>query len=259
MEYTADIPMQIHPNYIEAPHYEEFASASPIGSSVYTAAKAALSDVATLYGKIEATEMTLIKSAPADGRKVLIPNPQGYGPDMLITPEGSEHKYVGAVTKAYKGTLLRVTGKLNQMETTANHLTEQLNEVLKDTGGFTARSISIASEIRSHMRALPPERQHDLMHEMINNNYKAGFAAILEAPPFLSGMSNQDLLEYKEIAQQTWAPETVQRLDTTRRLIGIVGNARQMLDTRYSMSIARMSHEDITGLSRQLAELRGLA
>lgn len=127
---------------------------------------------------------------------------------------------------------------------------------------MAAKDIALGAEIRAHMKSLKSDDgsdQHALMHDMIEKGYRKGVVAILQAPPFLSGMTAQEQQEYKEIAQASWAPEATHQRDMTRRLIGIVHHATAELSARYHVSQKRMSNQNGAEVSQRLAELRGLA
>jgi hypothetical protein len=72
-------------------------------------------------------------------------------------------------------------------------------------------------------------------------------------------MTAEEQAEYRKDAQETWAPEAVNQLRMTQRLIKHVWHARDILSARYHVSQARMSHTDAATFSRHLSELRGMA
>lgn len=260
-EFIPDVPIEAGPDYIDAPHYTDFAESSHFGKAVFGNAQASLAQVHALYSQIEITEKALLDTPDPRFTKVYVRD-GGYGAGKMITPHGREHEYLSDLTKAYKGTLGRVHEKLTQMENVAAELTKQIEDVVKQPSVMPAKNIALASEIRAHVKSLQSADQHDqsmLMHEMIQSNYKEGVLAILDAPPFLSGMTAEEQAEFKKIAQESWAPEATKQLDMTRRLIGIVRHATEELNARYHVSRGRMSNQPVATASQRLAELRGMA
>lgn len=259
-EFIPDVPIEAGPDYIDAPHYLEFAESSHYAKAVFGNAQASLAQVHTLYNQIEITERVLLDDVPNGAPKVYVRDGDGVG--KMITVRGREHEYTNDLMNAYKGVLGRVHEKITQMENVAVELTKQIEDVVKQPSVMPAKNIALASEIRAHMKSLKSADQYDqtvLMQDMIEKGYKEGVLAILDAPPFLSGMTAEEQQEFKQIAQASWAPEATNQLSMTRRLIGIVRHATEELNARYHLSHKRMSNQSVAQVSQRLAELRGLA
>lgn len=88
-----------------------------------------------------------------------------------------------------------------------------------------------AQEIRAHVKGLgagnpkqAPAKRLEFLRQAVKAEDKATIAAVLDSPPFLSGVDPETVEQIRTLAAETWAPHAhrqTQQLDELKRRVGV--------------------------------------
>lgn len=248
-----DVPFGMHPERFDVEGYAVMKE-GPHGPRIVSAATSALTVSYGLYSNMENTEALLKKSE--SGPLQYIPNPKGYGPDVIHVPNGREHEYLDIVTKAHKKTTEQMWKDVQVIEEVQGYLQKEVDDVLKNPDRLTTWNIAMATEVRQYARSLNEDRRRMLLDELIHKDDRATFSFIIDAPPFLSGLDDEHVSIFRQQAQEKWAPVAYKQLELSRDIRDVVMWAGNELTSRLGVSLAKMT--GMAQASRALAEMRGM-
>jgi hypothetical protein len=135
-------------------------------------------------------------------------------------------------------------------------LTKRVNEALEDINRKTPEGLSLAAEVRAHVKALPQEDRSKFVMDAINAGDKRTVAALLHAQPFLSGLSQDAQDTLRAHASNKFAPLDYLQLTATKDVIRKVTTAGSVLLGRYQRTI-NLSKSPQAVAAQKVRELAG--
>jgi hypothetical protein len=227
-----DIPIRMHPDSllgIAKPLDEE----NTIGQSVLSAAREALKICHEAYGRMNDAEAALRKASPSNACR-----PAGDDDVRLLkgTPAvGVDHEtFVNAAEQAYSRIAPQVERRVRELEGIKETLSELVASALDDPARKTPEGLTLAAEVRSHIKGLSDKIRMRFVIDAIEASDKATVAAVLHAQPFLSGLDSAALGMLRERAASKFAPVDSAQLGATTAAIKHVTNAVSLLFGRYT-------------------------
>lgn len=132
----------------------------------------------------------------------------------------------------------------DRLDTGIRHIEKQLNAVIEQQ----ASAGVVNGEIRAHAKSLSQTERAKLIQNALQCGDVKTLGAILGAPPYLSGLNDEELKHYTRSYHEATNPELVSRLN-------VVTQVKQKLE--QSKSIIQKEMQEAVGLSPfELARLR---
>jgi hypothetical protein len=106
----------------------------------------------------------------------------------------------------------------------------RITEALSDAYARTP----LGAEIRGHVKSLPAEKRLDFVSGLVVAGRKGDIAAILVAPGYLSGLTDEAQANLRALAADKLAPVDHRQLAATRKVIERVERAGSALFNTYT-------------------------
>lgn len=222
----ADLPPSVHPAVL-SPLAATLDQPGTAGRSAYNAGRIALEELRKSYAAIDDAERALRAAAPptSDIR---------MGPNGLYQHVGREEELSAAAERAFNRTARAVDLRMAEMKAHASILEGNVADALKDPRGTAADGIALAQEVRGHLRSLPDAERFTFIRKAIESDDRRSVAAVLAAPPFLSGLSPETLVMVRDLAARRWAPVDYAQGKAVAKAIERVMTASTTIVGRYA-------------------------
>ena len=125
--------------------------------------------------------------------------------------------------------------RMAEMKAHASILEEKMAEALKDPRGATAEGLAVAHEVRAHLRPLPKSERSTFIAKAIDADDRRTVAAVLSAPPFLSGIGSETSTTVRDQAARRWASVEHEQARAIAKAIERVTTALNLLASHYAM------------------------
>lgn len=249
----ADISPTLHPD-VAAQFAPVLAEVTGAGNRAYAEAREALATVYETIGQINDTEKALLAAAQSRGapdkRDVFL---EGGG---LRHKHGREVEFNRAAQTAFDRAAARYDASVRRMKGDLAALEKQLSEAL----GGDQPTGPLATEIRAHFKSLPNEvKRMDALMRAAGEKDTATLRAVLNAPPFLSGLTAKDQETMREVARQRVDPQTHGQIQAVAGLIDRVMQAGSALVGRMGAVQAACAREAASPRGVAEKQLRELA
>jgi hypothetical protein len=231
VKVRGDVPMNMHPAVIRP--------GAP--DPVTAVATEALGIMYETYGTIEDAYRALVETAdgeryqPGEVSKGIRHVDQGL---RVVT--GHEGDFVEAVTAAFERVAPRVDVRLAEMEKNRARIAAKVEEAL-------GKPDDLAPEIRAHVRSIRGNAQQlKFLNDRIVAKDVRTVAAVLSAPPYLSGLTAANHETARNAAEANLAPDDYRQLKATEAAIEAVRLASSRFVERYgeAMSLAPTAKPD---------------
>jgi len=171
---------------------------------------------------------------------------------------GREHEIHQVIDKAFQRITNSMATNMEVVQGIQQKLESSIAEAIKDPsdGGFVAELRG--REIRDYARSLDAQERFGLINTLIRSGDKRGVAAIINAPAFLSGFSDEENAQNKLAAEMGFAKEAYEQLQQTKVVMRRMDDAALAIRHRVS-SVKHAEDSPATKLSKALAELGGVA
>jgi len=174
----------------------------------------ALDTICENFSKVHEVKFTL------EGNELVSKN------ECIVKTDGIANKYLTqGHTQLYE---VRV-GIETQIESFTKELSRPL--VQQASAGI------INQEIRSHYKELTDSERGEQLRAAINSGDEKTAAAVLGAPPYLSGLNDSDQKNYTLMFHEKNNSETYGRLKTMTKVLEIVEHRQTLLQAEYDKAI----------------------
>jgi len=247
----ADVPFSMHPSCVAPETSPVLAVEGTLGPRVLDAAGDALNEAYRLYSAIEDTEAALRGAAP----KQYITN--GKQSRLIDLPHGKEHQYQDLLDKAYERCTKTIGQKIDSINGCIEILDNQINEAAKDPQGSHIPNVIVQGEIRAYVSKLDDVKKLDFIRSSIVKGDKRSVWAVINAPGYLSGISESEVKDYTDMARQAWAPDATAQMKEAIRMRANIDLAYRYLKERYKKSKGTETTADMVA-SKALEDMRGM-
>lgn len=151
-------------------------------------------------------------------------------------------EFIDAAEKAFARTAPAIDRRMRELRGYRDTLATRVSAALDNPARKTAEGLALASEVRAHMKGMkrPEDRSAHAMRA-IEAEDKTTVAAILHAPAYLSGLTDEAHALVRARAAAKFAPLDSAQLDATEAAIRQVMNAGSALTRRYGDVLALRS------------------
>lgn len=226
-EIRTDVPASVHPDMV-LPLAGALDREGTPGRAAYSAARAALGELRDTYAAIEDAE-----------RAVRDAEPPAAAPGLRRAAGAREEELAEAATRAFDRTAASVDRRVASMRGARDALAARLSEALADPAAATPQGIAIAQEVRAHFRALGADERHAFLSAAVEAGDRRTVAALLSAPPYLSGMTPEVAASLRSRAADRWAPVESAQARALERAVDRVIDASRALVERYAAVVRR--------------------
>jgi len=222
-----------------------------LGLQVLSTFKASMTEAHEFYGQLLEVEKQMHAASP---------NWSVVGKNNSVThfkiQNGREHEVRDIVEKAYGRVMTSMGTKMDAMLGVKQRLESKIAEVFKDPEEGKMLVELRGKEVREYARSLDDLGRMDLISNLARNGDKRSIAAIVNAPAFLSGFTDEENAQNKQVAAMALATQAYQQLQQTKEVINRVNYASRQLRNRYAKSSQAESSPTVK-LSKALAGMRG--
>lgn len=223
-----------------------------LGSAILNTFKASMTEAHSFYGQLEEVEKQMHAASP-NWSVVGKNNSTSY----FRVQNGREHEFQDILDKAFTRVTQSMDAKMDAILGFKGKLESKIAEAIKDpSDGGSIMSEMRAREVRDYARSLDPMARNSLVSQLIRAGDKRSVAAIIHAPAFLSGFSDEENAEHKQFAEAAFAAEAYEQLQQTKEVIKRLNHAFLQVRERYGKS-KRSESSPGAKLSKALADLRG--
>ncbi|MFO1209596.1 MAG: hypothetical protein U1E40_10290 [Amaricoccus sp.] len=211
IDIRTDIPADIHPGILSE-HQDVLGQAGTIGASVIFEGVKALTDVYTTIGKLNDAKAAWEAASPkttrvVGGRATEVSLPS---PDLIAAAE----RAFGVAARSVDEQTAALNRNVNALETrVASALTDPYSKT------------PLGAEIRQHIKGLKDGERLGFVRSLIASNKKSDVAAVLDAPSYLSGLTDDMHSVVRDMAADHFAPTDYRQLRATREVISRVERA----------------------------------
>lgn len=233
-----DVPIDMHPDSVIG-HARVLDQENTVGVSVLSAAREALTTAYDAYAKLNEAEQAIraLETKPyrrqtADGRS------QARGNLRMVngtpTQVAASDELIDAASKAFERVSVAIDRRVIELNRGEKALRTRVDAAIEDPARKTPEGLSVASEVRAHMKGLTNKQRLPFVHAAVERGDLRTVAAVLHAPPYLSGLSEAEHQTARQAAERKFAPLDSAQLDATERLIDQVTHAGSRVLERYA-------------------------
>lgn len=215
----ADVPLDMHPDTL-APYTEALEAKDSAGRMALTAAREAMVRAYTVFGSFNDIEAALYQCAPPgkvtthpDGRTTHEGTRMTRQGPRAVPPAAEVEAYVKAADVAQKGVAAKMDRSLQDVRIARQVLERTVAKALTDPDAATPNGMTIASEIRTHVKSMPHDKRTPFVDRAIRDGDFRTVAAVLAGPSYLSGLEPKMFDIFRDVAARRWAgPDYAQLL-----------------------------------------------
>jgi hypothetical protein len=242
-----DVPVDYHPDALLGLARALDVDAT-IGRAALAAAREALTAMYRVYSAMNDAEKALQAAAPPARRRqqpaedptALLAKAAAITGDVRLVRgkpirfTGRENEFAEAATQAFEAASTVVDRRLKELAGFREGLAKRVTDALDNPARRTAEGLALASEVRAHIKGLSDSKRWEFVASAIGTRDKATVAAILAAPPFLSGLTARQQASMRELAAQEFTPVDHAQLAATEAAIERVQRASGAFLARYA-------------------------
>jgi hypothetical protein len=228
-----DIPLGLHPDAMMT-HTQTLDVPDTLGRSVMSAAREALRLCYDLYGRLNDAERDLQAVAdPALRRQhPVAKSARTEVTDNVRMVNGTPRRivdaedFIAAAERALARTSPAIDRRLAELTGYRDALAKRVEAALDTPARKSPEGLALASEVRAHIKALKqPVQRTKFVADAVAAGDLATVAAIIHAPPFLSGLDANTHASIRASAANRFAPVDSAQLDATEVAIDRVSSA----------------------------------
>jgi hypothetical protein len=238
----ADVPISIHPDNL-LPQAEHLDKEGTVGRAAYAAGREALSAVHGWWAAVEDAERALQKAA-GPGRRRQLDGRSSYLGDLRMRDgkirrfTGHEEEFAEAAARAHDRAAATVQRRMDELRRYREGLAQKVGAVLDLPDRKSPEGLSVAQEVRSHLKAMEDKERPVFLQRAIQADDKRTVAAVLHAPAYLSGLSDDQSATIRDLAARHWATVDHAQLAAVDVVIDRVEHAGSQMMGRLAKVLA---------------------
>ncbi len=237
LQIRGDISPSLHPESIAGHRDVLTGDGAGPGSLAYTNATRALHG---LYKSLsDLSEATYAIREPLQpGEK-----PRAGPPDMPIVnfkidPQKAA-ALVTAATQRLTSTAATLAKHRDEIEKSIAALDSRVEATLSNPRRNEASVSQAASEIRAHVKSLPPGERMAFLNAALDASDHEITAAVLSTSPFVSGLDRAQFATLRQLASAHFAPKEFAQANAARGILQHLDNAATVFGQRYQSLIPK--------------------
>ncbi|MCC6920495.1 MAG: hypothetical protein IT548_14960 [Alphaproteobacteria bacterium] len=227
----ADVPISLHPEML-SPFQDVLDKKDTVGVSAFAAGREALRLCHEAYARINDAEAEVRKTSPKVTRR------SATGANHTSIAMNYE-ELADAASRALARLSPSIDRRVEELKRHFDTLTKAVETALDDPKRKTPEGLALASEVRAHLKSLPEAKRLKFAAEAVDAGDRETVAALLQAPPFLSGFDAQAMSILRARAANKFAGVESAQLEAVNTLIERATGAGGRLMRRFSEVIDR--------------------
>ena len=220
---NTNVPISVHPDILtqqeNIPEMTGDAAKGTVGPKAIQAGREALGAIYRTLSAIDTAERALNAAAEpgkrrqhSDGRSEFLGDLRMNSTGQLQRFSSRDEEFRAAVQQAFERVALTVDRRDKELRDYLTALDTKIEAAITDPRAKMPDALALAGETRAHVKSLKQSERRSFVSEAIAQGDLATVSAVLNAPPFLSGLDDKALGELRIAAAQRFAPlETAQR------------------------------------------------
>lgn len=238
----SDVPPGMHPDVLKPLKAALDVQGTP-GREALVAADTALGTLYAGYATLNET-IAAVKAARANPQPA--PLNQRYAqPDLKRSAQ-----------IAFDNSGPKIDAAVKNLNGAREKIRKRIDDATADHEARSSVGIAVAGQIREYVRTLKGNRL-GFLFDRIRRGDRQTYSAVVNAPPYLSGMNEDEEKIVRELAANSWAREDVEQDKAVARAQELVTKAAQLFVTKYSDVIDGKESADSVA-QRALKTLEGV-
>ena len=254
------VTISLHPDVL-LPHARALDVEGSPGHWAYAAGREALAAAYETYAAMGEAERALREAAGPAFRRQL-PSGRSVTAGAVHMAGGSVRQHLGheqeladAADRAFQRAAQVIDRRAKELEGHRAALRARVNAALDDPSRRTAEGLSVAAEVRAHVKALAEGERLAFVKAAVDRGDRRVVSALFAAPPFLSGLTDEQQGTMRELAAARLAGQDHAQLCAVEAVIQRVQAAGGHLVGRYAKIVGRVE----TPRARAAKKVRALA
>jgi hypothetical protein len=248
-----DVPITIHPDSL-AGLGRTLDKENTLGVNAYSAAREALKLCYDSYALLNDAEKALKDAQPINNKNRSSKDLRMVDGTPTLVPNSKE--FVASAEQAWARIAPAIDRRVKELTGIQTVLWKRVAEALDDPHRKTPEGLSLAAEVRAHVKALPHEERMQFAMNAINEGDKSTVTALLHAQPFLSGLDAKAHATMRQQAAAKFAPSDSAQYEATVAAVDRVMQAGSSLSARYS-KVMRLKDSPQAKAAEQMKKLAG--
>lgn len=223
-DIRTDIPVDIHPGVLSQ-YSDVLNQDGTMGPHALNDGLGALTEIYSTLGKLIDAQVAWDAAAPKATRMVA-----GRATEVALPST----ELITAAERAFTNSAKIVDQRTTALNRHVNALETRVASALTDPYSKTP----LGAEIRGYVRGLKDGQRLDFVRSLIVTQKKADVAAILDAPSYLSGLTDDVHASVRDMAADTFATVDHRQLLSTREVLARVERASGTLLLAFTKVIA---------------------
>lgn len=221
-KFRTDVPPSIHTNMLE-PLRKKLDVQGTAGREALVAAENAL---ASLYaGYVTLNDAIAAVKAARKSNQVI---PPGQLPGKYVAPDLQRSAKI-----AFDNAAPKIDRAIATLRKARETIQSRIDEATADPEARSSVGIAVAGQIREYVRTLKGNRI-PFLFDRIRRGDRRTFSAVVGAPPYLSGMNEEEEKIVRELAANSWARDDVEQDKAAARAEELVLNGSKLFVDKYS-------------------------
>lgn len=241
---NTNVPISLHPDVLLAQEKLEEISGpnakGTVGPKALQAGREAMSTIYKTLSAIDTAEKALNAAAEPGKRKQHPDGRSDYLGDLRIGQDGRLRRFASrdeefreAVSVAFERVALVTDRRERELGDYLTALDTKIEAAITDPRARLPDALALAGEVRAHVKGLKDGERFGFVHAAIRDGDLATVSAVINAPPFLSGLQPEEVAQLRIAAAQKFAPlETAQR-QAVATVAERVRNAAQAMSAKF--------------------------
>jgi hypothetical protein len=244
-KFRTDVPPSIHVKMLEPLRKRLDVQGTP-GREALVAAENALGSLYAGYLTLN-DAIAAVKAA----RKSSQPTPPGQLPGKYVAPDLQRSAKI-----AFDNAAPKIDQAVNTLRKAREKIQKRIDEATADPEARSSVGIALAGQIREYVRTLKGNRV-PFLFDRIKRGDRQTYNAVVNAPPYLSGMNEDEEKMVRELAANSWARDDVEQDKAAARAEELVLKGSQMFVDKYSGVISGEESAEAQA-QRALKKLEGV-
>jgi hypothetical protein len=267
MEINTNVSPELHPDIMEAyapqlrgkldAKTNRWEREDTVGFSAYRAAREALEAIYGWHSAVEDSERVFIETV--GNRSTVVRGRDNAGLKAaamranIVGLAQSEQELVGAAETGSARALAASERAAERIKTAYEQLGSQIDSLTDDKERKSAVGITLGTEIRNHVKGLSDAKRFEFIHERIRSGDVKTVAAILRAPSYLSGITDEQNGQFQVAVASTWTRLQYEQLTALEKVRARMEKAHNSVQDRLNKLKSTMNTPMENRAKRQAA------
>jgi hypothetical protein len=222
----------LHPDNI-APLGELLVDGGP-SEAAYSAGRKALQSMSEAMVEIDSAHKSLLKPVARGGNSNMV--------EMIVPPERAA-ELASAMGQKASRTAAHVERCMQRVDQSIESLEQVISARTKHPRPSAPEVVQEAAEIRAYVKSLKEGTRNGFLHKAAEAGDLTVVSAVLNASPWISGITPDELSVLKMFARDAFAPKESKQADALRKVRASIEGGMSAFATQYHRLVPRVSED----------------